>query len=287
MSCASSVFESYDCPEETCGGCLALCQCISDCDYCTSTRCYCGQRYFLSLAIFFTSVMLLSCICFLFREFPKSCTVSTLIVLLNLIIASALCMLLLEPWDVKYEVIWGTTFLTLACTSGVCISYFCYPNFATPEDEFEFSPETPTKPEPPKKKKSRESVLIKIVPRRLRSSEKRSSKELSKSLEIRDSTSGRIQRNMKPVMSPDSAGRASHSDSESTTSFSDNEMYGLPEDHPAFFSQGSYENALLSADAMRKSINLGLSWGEEGSKEGCGKILAPTSNGSNCEIVPL
>ena len=82
--------------------------------------------------------------------------------------------------------IWGTTFLTLypcfemafgkfvqklrACTLGVCISYFCYPNFADVTDEFDFDMQDAPKltlETPPKKKEPRRSVLVKIIPKRL------------------------------------------------------------------------------------------------------------------------
>jgi len=278
MSCTESVFDSFNCAEEFCGGCLTFCKCISNCDSCASTRCYCGQRYFLSLAVLFTLMMLVSCICFVCKKYSNSCTISTLIVLLNLVIASGLCMFL-EPFDIKYEVIWGTTFLTLACTLGVCISYFCYPNFADTTDEFDFSIQDPPKltlETPPKKKEPRRSVLVKIMPRRLISPRRH-----------RTPTIG------DPV-SPDSAGSKedkgiSPSDSEETTSFGDDDVYGVPDEHPAFFSQMSSDRdsgLLLSRDSLgRKSINFGVWKKAEG--EGGDIVLPPLSDGSTCEIAPL
>lgn len=277
MLCTESVFDSYNCAAESCGGCLAFCKCISNCETCVSTRCYCGQRYFLSLAILFTFMMLISCICFVCKKYTNSCTISTLIVLLNLAIASGLCMFL-EPWDIKYEVIWGTTFLTLACTFGVCISYFCYPNFAAVEDDFDFQQKQPKAIDtPPKKKKSRHSVFIKIIPRIPKLSVQRTPE-------------------VKKPVSPESGSQGiSHSDSEETTSFSDHDVYsdGLPDEHPAFYSHESLDMMLLASDSTRKSMNYTMSWDNYPDDSGNSRKICPTksvfvlSNGSNCEIVPL
>jgi len=285
MSCTNSVFNSYNCASEVCGHCLTFCKCISDCDTCapTSTRCYCGQRYFLSLAVFFTLVMCISFISFVCNKLSTTCTVSTLIIFLHLVIASALCMFL-EPYDVKYEVILGTTFLTLACTLGVCISYFCYPNFATDEDEplFDFNKdvEAPKKQQqmetPPKRSAPRNSLMIGVITKRLTEQFRRPSPSSDVSKQGLPDTPGSV--------------GISNSDSEETTDPSENDVYGnmpdhlLHDDHPALF------GSLLSADSVHKSMNFGVVWSEhefKGEESAGERMKAPTSNGSTCEIAPL